>query len=249
MAYQVTIYDVLADSSWESARRHRLAELDRREEEIYRSVTYPGQSVDSVVSSLRALPWMREHVKDPGWLPERPGRRMPSVWALVQYWAPRGVFVVCVPVPHCFGCQRMILPDEDEAPLPPDDPRPAQDRWNNALGRLERAHLVDRAAGGLDGCQNIVPLCRPCHRRMPSFDIGEGPQAVAWVRARFARRMQARRDDAVRRCHRREPDRPYASLAALAECSVQHVAKIIRTTPADWQDPILARLDEAAAAC
>jgi len=34
---------------------------------------------------------------------------------------------------------------------------------------LERAHLVDRCYGGLDGVQNLALLCWECHGMMPSF--------------------------------------------------------------------------------
>lgn len=57
--------------------------------------------------------------------------------------------------------------------------------WNRASGYLERAHLADYAAlrdtGRLaeDSIDNLVPLCRWCHRAMPEHDTRE--QAVAWV--------------------------------------------------------------------
>lgn len=34
-------------------------------------------------------------------------------------------------------------------------------------GRVERAHIVDRVFGGLDGVQNLALLCEPCHAQMP----------------------------------------------------------------------------------
>lgn len=47
--------------------------------------------------------------------------------------------------------------------------------------RCERAHVIDRCYGGLDGVQNIVPLCVPCHKEMPPFIPGEEAKALAWL--------------------------------------------------------------------
>lgn len=106
-------------------------------------------------------------------LPRRPWRRMPTLWELAAYWAPLGVFEVEVEDPHCFGCALVV-------DLFPGEP---SERWQAGRVLLDRAHLVDRAAGGLDGPQNVVPLCTRCHRAMPSFGAGRGPDAIEWVRS------------------------------------------------------------------
>ena len=49
--------------------------------------------------------------------------------------------------------------------------------WND----LERAHLIDRWAGGLDGAQNLVLLCGFCHRIQPIFEPGDEARALEWV--------------------------------------------------------------------
>jgi hypothetical protein len=49
------------------------------------------------------------------------------------------------------------------------------------LGVLERAHLIDHARGGLDGVQNLVPLCWDCHKRMPSFKNGDETEVLQWI--------------------------------------------------------------------
>lgn len=105
-------------------------------------------------------------------LPARPPRRMPALWTLASYWAARfGLDGDALAVPFCFGCG---------TEMPADGATPER-RWNRAAGRLERAHLVDRFLGGLDGPQNVIPLCVLCHKLMPMFDIEQGDAALAWV--------------------------------------------------------------------
>lgn len=81
---------------------------------------------------------------------------MPGVSAILAHYAWLGVDLAW---PFCFAC------------------------WSEELewSQLERAHLVDRSAGGLDGPQNVVLLCPACHRAMPSFRPGEGAEARRWV--------------------------------------------------------------------
>jgi hypothetical protein len=98
---------------------------------------------------------------------------MPRLSKIVAYWSERPEFEFDPAVPSCFACWRKG-PCDDEGP-------PAK-RWDSALGWLERSHLVDRCSYGLDGVQNIVPLCYRCNRReMPCFDAGEGYAAILWV--------------------------------------------------------------------
>lgn len=47
--------------------------------------------------------------------------------------------------------------------------------------RCEKAHLIDRCAAGLDGPQNLVPLCYPCHAEMASYAPGDEALALSWV--------------------------------------------------------------------
>jgi hypothetical protein len=98
----------------------------------------------------------------PGWLPERPPRRMPTVTKIAQYWHGHpGTFEVDIATPECFRCHLSV---------------PA---WS----WLERAHLVDRWCGGLDHEANIVMLCVCCHRRMPPFMIDQVAEAISWVQS------------------------------------------------------------------
>jgi hypothetical protein len=53
-------------------------------------------------------------------------------------------------------------------------------RWDQAV--LERAHLITRVFDGLDGPQNLAPLCSLCHRVMPDFEPGEEESALDYVR-------------------------------------------------------------------
>ena len=103
-------------------------------------------------------------------------RRMPDLWAIASYWAEREVFRVDLTWPHCFGCRT-------SGPLEDDDDNPPSDRalWRASSSFLDRAHLVDRMYGGLDGPQNLVPLCTRCHRLMPVHRLGDGPAAIKWV--------------------------------------------------------------------
>ncbi len=108
-------------------------------------------------------------------LKPRPPRKMPTMWAIVRYWTGRGPFGFTedeLAAPFCFGCGIEITGVPGRTPAT---------RWESASGRLERAHLVDRFLGGLDGPQNIVPLCVMCHRVMPVFDVEHGDDALAYV--------------------------------------------------------------------
>jgi len=51
----------------------------------------------------------------------------------------------------------------------------------NETTTLERAHLVDRARGGLDTLANIVLLCSRCHSRMKRFGPNDAVRALRYV--------------------------------------------------------------------
>jgi len=112
-------------------------------------------------------------IGSPGWVPDRPGRRLPPMWAIASYWAERDDwFDVLIDSPHCFACGlRGGCPDG----IP--DPRA---RWNRARN-LHRGHIVNRARDGLDGPQNLVPLCGACNTHMPVFAAEEEDDALAWI--------------------------------------------------------------------
>jgi hypothetical protein len=109
--------------------------------------------------------------------PCAPPRVMPSMAAVVDYWASQGAdprwasWYIGWGEPFCFGC----------AWLPPVDDR-RKDSWHAARIWLDRAHLEDHCAHGDDSPPNIVPLCGICHRAMPEFDDRDA--ALAWVTAR-----------------------------------------------------------------
>jgi hypothetical protein len=87
---------------------------------------------------------------------------VPSAVKIARYWVQQrpGVFAITTDHPKCFHCGSEIA------------------SW----AKLERAHLVDRALGGLDHEANLVLLCRVCHReRMPSYGPDEAEAAIAWV--------------------------------------------------------------------
>lgn len=103
-------------------------------------------------------------------LPRRPRRHMPQIWTVASYWHKRGTFAVDLDDPHCFRCGFVARCKQDTSP---------RCRWNSAA--LVRAHLYDRWAGGLDGPQNIVPLCSRCHGIMPMFLARAELHPIDWV--------------------------------------------------------------------
>lgn len=108
----------------------------------------------------------------------RPPRSMPHLRDIAEYWVDREddlpsyqAHSIGLGEPFCAACGWL-------APVPDGLGRKS---WALASRFLDRAHLVDRALGGLDHEGNIVVLCHLCHRRMPSFDVDQWADAVAWV--------------------------------------------------------------------
>lgn len=77
--------------------------------------------------------------------------------------------------PFCFRCGWLSPQATDQGDLT------QRAIWQQALCWLDRAHLVDRYPSGLDGVQNLVLLCRPCHKAMPEFGPNEVDTAKQWV--------------------------------------------------------------------
>jgi hypothetical protein len=138
-------------------------------------------------------------IGSPLWVPARPPRRLPPLWTIASYWAGRGEpFAVDLASPHCFACWAQ---PECTGSTP-------RQRWGRTRPALERSHLVGRARDGLDGPQNLVPLCVFCNRMMPAFGIDRALDAIAWVQAggavaevmeRFERRRRAETAKPARR--------------------------------------------------
>ncbi len=162
----------MADAILESLRAQRLAELDSA---IAAEEALGGEAGILRVQHLRRK---RAYVVQPGWQPPRPSRRMPKLWVIASYWAEHGTFgeVYLSGAPYCFGCRKHVPVRRIVFKTP-------VERWNKSSLLLDRAHLVDRWNGGVDGPQNLVPLCYACHKLMPSFGPGEGQEAIAWVQA------------------------------------------------------------------
>jgi hypothetical protein len=160
-----------ADAWWDPARQRALGVLRLRI-----AATYFPRGGAQHLDGFLAEGWPtwaaaeRDEILAPDWLAKR-NRRYVSLWVIVSYWSARDTFGKIGDSPHCFACGQ-------EAPCQAGAPAV---RWNGALGYLERAHLVDHWLGGLDGPQNLVPLCCPCHRKMPMFGVGDGPKAIEWV--------------------------------------------------------------------
>lgn len=107
-------------------------------------------------------------------------RPLPSLPTIVEYWtesAPE-IFPNIAGArgswddPFCFRCGWW--------PPSPEDFK--GDRWSIVNGWLERAHLLDKSAGGPNEPSNLVPLCPLCHLVMPEYRKSAEP-AIAWVRA------------------------------------------------------------------
>jgi hypothetical protein len=114
----------------------------------------------------------RQRLPSPDWTPYRNPPQLPSMWRIASYWAQRaGWFDVIIDRPHCFACGvRGGWPEDVTDP---------ETRWS--LAGLERGHIVNRARDGLDGVQNLVPLCHLCNRVMPIFDVEHDGAAIAWL--------------------------------------------------------------------
>jgi hypothetical protein len=156
MARPVSFADASGTDWWDDARIRALART--------------GLPIPAAIAEVTRNPrhYLR-HVLGPNWLPPRGNRVMPSLWQIAEYWYIRDdVFDVDLRNPHCFGCGDRA--GSQAATL--------RIRWQDAACKLDRAHLVARVYDGLDGPQNIVPLCGPCHRFQPDDD---GARAVAWI--------------------------------------------------------------------
>lgn len=110
----------------------------------------------------------------------RPGRQPPRHYEIVQWWHGRPDLLpdlkshyIGLREPFCFRCGWLTPPPEEDMPTPT--------LWQRAGRWLDRAHLIDRTADGLDGVQNTVLLCGPCHKYMPEFVPGDEDGVVAWV--------------------------------------------------------------------
>lgn len=64
--------------------------------------------------------------------------------------------------------------------------------WREAQSWLQRAHIIDRIADGLDLETNLAPLCERCHQSQPMFEPGDEPQALEWFGLPVARSEKTR---------------------------------------------------------
>lgn len=95
----------------------------------------------------------------------RPKRRMPSL-------AKIAAFHDMGPTPHCYRCGTRA----------PENPWGSRwTGWRAASWFLDRAHMIDRWADGLDNCANLYPLCPACHGSQPVFKVGDEDAARAWL--------------------------------------------------------------------
>lgn len=107
----------------------------------------------------------------------RPTRKMPPCGEIHDYWAEcrNGYWVyffgqVSIDHPRCYCCH--IGPEmlcENDWP---------RHLWGSFF---DRAHIIDRSRDGLDGPQNLVLLCKSCHRAQPSFGPSDWMFFLEWV--------------------------------------------------------------------
>lgn len=103
-------------------------------------------------------------------------RRSISAWSVAEYWMSQ---------PHCGGFEVLYMDSGEPGCFRCSWRTPVQDweklstEYNRAGKWLDKAHLVDMCRGGVDDVHNIVLLCKPCHKIMPSFPSGW--RAWEWV--------------------------------------------------------------------
>jgi hypothetical protein len=201
-------------STWEAAReRGRVRAIAALRRDIARKYAYcSDELIDHLIEEDSRWREEYEAIMAPEFVPPRPGRRMPRPWKIALYWHQRGrPLAEYISVPYCFRCDCMFRFDPDLSP---------EDRWNASA--CERAHLVDRIRGGLDGPQNLMPLCHRCHKIMPSFIAGEGPDAIAWVMRAGRPRLRIVHDGDLRK---------YVHLIAEAEGAVRLIGERAADSP------------------
>ena len=159
---------------WEPCRQRELAALMARTTAILTDLDRDIESAETA-RELKRLRAEREYVRArPDWMPSRGKARLPSLRKIAGYWAAAGLRADGdISVPSCFGCGWVPPYSETDS---------VSVRWRKASRYLDRAHLVDRAEGGLDQVQNLIPLCWTwCHRIMPPYGTGQGGDALRWV--------------------------------------------------------------------
>lgn len=107
----------------------------------------------------------------------RQARRPPTLLAIAEYWLSRPDRFPENPQlrygldqPCCMACGWR----------PPAIDGTEREIWARTTG-LHRAHLAPRWPYGLDGVQNQVNLCKPCHGEMNDSD-DHGELALLWLR-------------------------------------------------------------------
>lgn len=120
-------------------------------------------------------------------IPRQPRSRMASAQEIHLYWARDEHeawwkwFKQCdLGEPSCYACGYYSTMAGYPEDLDKDDSAAV---LAAEFAGLERSHLVDHAKGGSGWPSNLVLLCRPCNRRMPSFRQGQRDMAISWVRS------------------------------------------------------------------
>ncbi len=121
----------------------------------------------------------------PGYDPDRPRDRMPSLGEIFLHWYDAKFAEVKavekirdIAEPWCFRCGWVAPSTFNPERLQEKYPDLSDDRmlgpiWDHAHGWLERCHLWDHVEGGPESVDNLVPMCVACHRHQPICETRE----------------------------------------------------------------------------
>lgn len=100
------------------------------------------------------------------------------------------------PMPHCVGCkwqcpfakskEELFLFKEVSLNTLKDNLYKSvhgfKDMWETSGSFLDRAHLINHSLGGVSSPENLVPLCRKCHKSMSMTTFQTKEEAIHWIK-------------------------------------------------------------------
>lgn len=150
------ITSVFATSALAAVEAH----IANRNQRFADAVAHTAEDIAAIAKRMKAELERDTRERDlllAGGLAQRPARRMPMFTKVARFHN--------LPTPPaCIRC----------------DFKPGVATWGEASSHLQRAHIIDRAYGGLDSLCNILPLCPPCHREQPIFRPQDRAEALEW---------------------------------------------------------------------
>jgi hypothetical protein len=100
------------------------------------------------------------------------------------------------PMPHCVGCKwrcpftnsktmiminRQVIFNEYAESIY-ESTTECKDMWEMSGTFLDKAHLIDHSLGGDSSPENLVPLCRKCHKSMSMTMFQTKEEAIHWLK-------------------------------------------------------------------